>query len=323
MIPTDERGPHSYEYLKSFRSGLQVNGGFECPFFSDAYFTGYGVEVGPYELINAGAIEHRPGYFRPAIVLRCAAVSGDYRPSLERTDTSRYHGGMLTDEIAALVSLCLGVRMQAGAANREFDTFSSPGRPIAWDLKPWPESRAVGSFLQVRSALESRLLSLETLALLDQYDRLSAKEANALIKAARTYQRALWIVEWDPAQAWLLFVSTIEALADYGSPGSISDETLLYEYHTELAEVIASKGGVEFCEILAPLLKPLIGSVRKFRGFIEQFFPDPPNLRPSGLRVDWALQYSAQCLARSTRIAQKHCMMGRRSQCRCVGRRCF
>jgi hypothetical protein len=290
-VPTTEpRGPHSFEYLKSFRNGSRLEGGFEFPIFGDAYFTGYGAQLGPYEIINAGAIEHRPGYFRPCIVVRCSAISGEYQPSLERTDTSRYHGGSLTDEIAALISLSLGVRMQAGDVNREFYTFSSPGRPIGWHLKPWPESRPVGEHLQVPSAVKDRLLSPEALALIDRFDRLSTNEANAFLKAARTYQRALWIVEWEPAQAWLLFVSSIEALGAYASGSTALAERLLTEYHPALAEAVTRAGGDQLLQTLSPLLEPLVGSVRKFRGFIESHFPDPPAARPRNAQIPWSIQ---------------------------------
>jgi hypothetical protein len=289
-MPEVTRGPHSYEYLKSFKNGSQLEGGFELPLFSDAYFTGWMAEVGPYEVINTGALEHRPGYFRPCLVLRCAAISNEYRASLEKTDTSRYHGGGLGDELAALLSLILGVRLQAGAVNREFDSFVSTGRPVNLELKPWPESRPLGSFLQVRSVVQSTLISNEALALLNRYDKLSVEAANALVKAARTYQRALWIVEWDPAQAWLLLVSTVEALVDQATPSAQSVEDLLSEYHGELADVIRRRGGPELLHELAPLLEPLLGSLRKFKGFIERFFPDPPNPRTRGPRLTWNIQ---------------------------------
>lgn len=289
-MPTATRGPHSYEYVKSFKAGSRLDGGFELPIFSDAYFTGMGAEIGPYNVINAGAFEHRPGYFRPCIVLRCSAISSEYQPSLQRTDTSRYHGGALSDEIAALISLILGVRMQAGEVNRELDNFSSPGRPIALGLKPWPESRAVGPHLQVQSAVEDRLLSSDTLALLDRFDRLSADEANALVKTARTYQRALWIVEWEPAQAWLLFVSSIEAVAAYGSEGAATAEQLLVEYHPELARAVTREGGEQLLQALSPDLEPLLGSLRKFKGFIERNFPSPPTVRPRNAQIPWSIQ---------------------------------
>lgn len=141
MHAVETRGPHSFEYLGSFRSGSQIQGGFEFPIFGDSYFTGSGAQIGPYEIINGRAFDPpRPGYFRPSIVVRCANIDGEYRPSLERTDTSRYHGGDLADEIAALISLALAVRMQAGSVNRQFGSFSSPGQPIGWDQKPWPEA---------------------------------------------------------------------------------------------------------------------------------------------------------------------------------------
>ena len=54
------------------------------------------------------------------------------RPSMEKTDVSNYHGGMLSDEIAAVSSLAMGCRVKAGPITREFDAGDARGRPIAY-----------------------------------------------------------------------------------------------------------------------------------------------------------------------------------------------
>jgi hypothetical protein len=281
MPSTEPRGPHCYEYLRSFRSGSQTEGGFEFALFGDSYFTGWDAVLGPYHVLNYGAFtDHRPGYFRPCVLVRCSAISAEYRPSFERTDTSRFHGGMLTDEIAALISLILGVRLQAGKVDREFYNFASPGMAIGRELKPWPESRQIGPNPQVVSALRSNQLSQDAFVLLDQFDRIGAREANALVKAARLYQRALWIVEWDVSQAWLLFVSAIEALGRYSRGDETSPLRLLTESHPDLARRITAKIGEQLFQAVAPELEPLLGSVRKFRGFVQENFPSPPAARP-------------------------------------------
>ena len=49
---------------------------------------------------------------------------------MTKTDTSQYHGGWLVDEIAALLSLCLGIRIKAGGQTRIFEEGKDPkGHP--------------------------------------------------------------------------------------------------------------------------------------------------------------------------------------------------
>jgi hypothetical protein len=283
-------GPIFYEVLKGFRSGASTSGAFESPLFTDAYFTGSYALVGPLTFINPVAINQRPGYFRPAIVMRFLSVElPQDREPMVATDVSRYHGGSVLDEIAALSSLLLDVRLKAGAVNRTFEGDDPLGKPIAWELEPWPPAKTLARYPRLPRAVEGRLLSSEAFTLLDRLDRLTPREANALVKASRSYQEAIWIGEWEPERSWLLLVSAIEAVDNFASSRTASDVDLLKEYNPEIAGPLEKAGGGELLSTLAPRLRVLFGSMRKFCDFILQYLPDEPASRPAaGFQFDWS-----------------------------------
>ncbi|HTD36268.1 MAG TPA: hypothetical protein VK669_02045 [Candidatus Limnocylindrales bacterium] len=278
-------GPACYEYLKAFRENSSI-GAFEAPLFTDATVIGEYMS-GPYILLNPVAANSRPGYFRPAIVLRIEAVPTNVRMPMDATDTSRYHGGGLIDEVAALVSLSLGMRLRAGAVDREFG-LADRGRPIAFQLEPWPESKPITRAPRFPWAIGEHELSSESLFGLDRMDRLTPTEANALIKAARSYQQGLWIGEWEPAQAWLHFVSAIGAVMNFGKSRDATDAELLKFYAPDIAKKIKLAGGEPLIESLAPSLRLLFSSTRKFCDFIVSHLPEPPTRRPpAGFQIAW------------------------------------
>lgn len=92
--------------------------------------------IGPYRVINTSryATSSVPNRHRPALILGVRShydrpVEG---PDWSATDTSAYHGGMLEDEVAALLSLLLGIRLKARGATRV------DGAPVAWSGKVDP-----------------------------------------------------------------------------------------------------------------------------------------------------------------------------------------
>jgi hypothetical protein len=90
----------------------------------------------------------------------------------------------------------------------------------------------------------------DAVPLLDRYPGLSAMQARALVRAARSYQEALWMADNDPRQGWLRLINAIE--------------------------------------VASQLWKPYEGVRARFVGFIEAYRPKPPRRRPpSGERVDW------------------------------------
>ena len=133
MISKDNivSGPLSYENSKAAIVGARLQGALEYPLFTDAHITGELRDgLGPYKLLNTIPMSWNTQVLTPTIVLRAEYYLED-TPSTTgkgKTTTERYHGGWLSDEIAALTSLCLGIRLKAGGCTREFDPDGDPHR---------------------------------------------------------------------------------------------------------------------------------------------------------------------------------------------------
>ena len=95
--------------------GKPALGVFEYPLFTDARITEEMTEgLGPYQFLNPVALREGPGLVRPAIILRAELHVKFCPPDLKKTDYEQYHGGSHTDEVAALSSLALGIRLKSG-----------------------------------------------------------------------------------------------------------------------------------------------------------------------------------------------------------------
>src|SRR5437870_4599551 len=124
------KGPLLYENWKGYLSGVAEHEAVEYPLFTDADVAGHLVsEDRPFLLLNTTPLI-RGQYQVPSIILR---VSNHLPPqddfeilSATGTDATLYHGGSISDEIAALASLYLGPRLLAGGANREFERNGDP-----------------------------------------------------------------------------------------------------------------------------------------------------------------------------------------------------
>lgn len=118
---TNIRGSFAYDNWKASLSGASEKSVFEHPLFSDSHFSiadDMKTEFGPYLLYNTQSRGISPTV--PSFILRIKYYSDSKIPDLKKTDTSRFHGGGIEDEVAALVSLSLRVRLKAGAMTRLF-----------------------------------------------------------------------------------------------------------------------------------------------------------------------------------------------------------
>ncbi len=213
-IPTTPQrsGPPVYENWRAAIQGLPSSGAYEVPLFTDAMIVGEIMDgYGPYQLINTIAHASHPQSLNvlPAIVLRIEEHRADHETDIlntqSQTNEDLYHGGMMPDEVAALVSLALGIRLIAGGVNREFDPDHDPrGRPIAHYHVAIPQFPQGNQSLVVPRAIGRH--TLDDITPLRTLPVLTREDAIALVRAARLYQQAMWIVETDPALSWLLFV---------------------------------------------------------------------------------------------------------------------
>lgn len=281
------RGPFSYENWRLADAGEPLRVTFEYPLFTDAHIVGDVIDgYGPYQLINTVPDEHRR-QSRPTIVLRAQYYFKDEETSMDKTDVQRYHGGFLPDEIAALVALCLGIRLKAGGETRLFDPDEDPrGRPIAWGFSSDPALPRLSRRPVIPSLFETH--SLEDTAVVGQLPVLTPKDAMALVRAARLYQEGLWIVEATPELTWLMLTSAIETAANAWRLASETAVERLRASRPKLETLLRSKGDDEFVRDVAEEIAPYMGATNKFINFILNFKVPEPKVRPMEyLRFDW------------------------------------
>jgi hypothetical protein len=134
---------------------------------------------------------------------------------MSRSRADSYHGGDLFDEIASLISLGLGIRCHSGGITRRWDIRQDPfGHPYEFDHQiPLLFSGNPRKPI-VQSTYRTVLLS-DMERLFETFGSSSPRMATALVRSSRLYQQALWVVESDPNQAWILLVSAIEVAAAF------------------------------------------------------------------------------------------------------------
>src|SRR5260370_13396815 len=98
-------GTPSYDNWRAFDAGGKMLGEYEYLMYTDAWLTGEVTEgVGPYKFFNLGPSLKEPGRVWPTIALLLSIHVSFAPPKFDKTDALRYHGGSMTDEIAALAS---------------------------------------------------------------------------------------------------------------------------------------------------------------------------------------------------------------------------
>ena len=268
----------SWTNWHAYERGQRARSAHEFYLYSDSALNGTAREFGPFRLMNLLAGERREGALsRPIAALRIRYASN---PNLGDDDAE--HGKRQPDEIAALVSLILGVRVQAGGEVRHFD--------LDDDAEPLGEPRAVtevetpillpGSPSSVIPNAR-RTVRLDQLDQLEVYPKLEASMATALLRAARLYQEALWISEREVWLTWLLLVSAVETAAQTQELGDKSSSSeLLKELDPKLAAVAAKYGESCLAEVAETQVK-LLGATKKFLGFLQAFMPPAPAASPA------------------------------------------
>ena len=257
----------------------------EYPLYSDAHILGSAVRLGPFTLLNAIA-----GYGAdtrvPAMFLR---VRFDERelvmPELLATRDEHYHGGHMLDEVAALLSLECGMRVFATESEtRRFSPRGDPlGTPHSWRFgkSPPPILRREGRLIVPRAAGERHIDP--GIRLLHHFPELQVADAAALVKAARLFQEAIWLVESAPELAWLLLSSAVEAAAVHREYVEVPSDVLLHA-KPELTERLLVAGGEDLVSEVAEMLVNQAKATAKFVKFLLLFAPKLPEPRPP----EWA-----------------------------------
>lgn len=288
-----EKGPLSYENWQAANNGLPSAVIYEYPLYTDAHIVGNHIldGLGPYQIINAVAIPE-VRQFRPSLVLRVQDHIDNKIPNnMKKTDDARYHGGDLADEIASIISLCLGIRLKSGGTNRIFGMNGDPkGMPISsWDYSPDPILSKLSNPPILPRVIGTH--NLENIAILTTLPSLSPQDAIALVRSARLYQEAIWIAESAPELSWIMLVSVVETAANRWCTIEETALDRLRASRPELENILREKGGDDFVSLVAEEIAPYMGATKKFIDFILEFLPSPPKVRPSELlQHPWAKQ---------------------------------
>jgi hypothetical protein len=216
----------------------------EYPFYSDAHIFGDNIDnLGPYSFLSNFSLNTGPGVVNSPIILRAML------PPEGSEVNARW-----VDEIAALASVSLGVRIYAGGYTRVFKPDKNPyGEPWSLDDKPKPVINIQKNRLILPSVVGAR--SINQLKHLKSIPFIDQKRYVNLVRACKFYQDALWIAESQPIFAWIMLVSALET------------------------------GAVDFYSVDTDL-----GVTKKYAKFTIKFMPDEPEKRPevSWLRVNWS-----------------------------------
>jgi len=275
-------GPPFYENWKKSLMGDKSDMTYEVPLFTDARFThtlkeGYG----PYQFLNISSPHDNT--MRAALILRVNGTLTHESKNELKTNEQHYHGGWLADEAAAIISLCCGVRLKAGNISRTFGADDPKGSPVGWGERKPTLNINDPNHLIVPSTSDNQR-SLQALSFIRNLPSLPPEAAGVLIRAARLYQDALWVCESEPQLSWLLMVSAVETAANYWQSGAETPVEKLRDLHPELEPLLLQAGGPELLEAVATEITPHMGATRKFRDFLMEFLPPPPQMRPE----EWA-----------------------------------
>ncbi len=254
----------------------------EVRLYTDAYFVGDAREIGPYSFVNtlAHASHSSRNKLKPAIALRVKHCLSNEPPDMKIANFDHYHGGNLFDELAAMASLILGVRLLAGPIDREFGFDNDPfGTPRAMGYFSIPMLPQTDKRPQIPRLVGERNLSI--LSSLKGYTKMSGRDATAVVKSARLYQQAIWIADSNPELSWLLLVSSIEAAAANWDEKTNTPLDRLKISYPQMIELLNRKGAIGLAEEIATILKGTIGATGKFTNFLAEFAPGPLDSQPT------------------------------------------
>lgn len=270
-----------FENWIAFKQDKPCRGHYEYEMFSDAIISGENTkDFGPYQFLNPC---NRNKGVRTVLVFRYDDRLPDYTDrtlGMNTTDVNCYHGGGLEDEVAAILSLTMGVRMKAGRMIREFSPLGDNfGRPVGWHDSFVPYIKPEYGRYRLPSVIRE-----SNIALLGEFNKLSELSESgvaALIKAARLYQQALWIAESDPSLSWIMFVSALETAAQQWKRERVSNVEKLKFAKTGLYDYLTSLKSSGIVERVADFLSDSMGATKNFVDFVMTFAPVAPDRRPS------------------------------------------
>ncbi len=254
--------------------------------YSDRRFVGGPSTLGPYTLstiIRQDQSDAAPKV-GPAVRLHVGVheslipdvvVDGE----LAEANSDAYHGGNASDEIAALVSLTLGVRLRV-AGTAQLSGIHDQGeahQPIYLEVAPLAHPGRPGREL-VPAAL-TRPAHLDQLDRLQSFPHLNEEAQVELVRAARAYAAGLWWANEDQNQSWLQLITAVEIGGNYRQKVLTEPVELVEKLWPELWKALQPAHKSVRVKV-SKLLAHQIRATQKFIDFLNQCAPEPPDLRP-------------------------------------------
>ncbi len=283
-------GTDAWRNWRAFEAGSPERENFDDELHSDVAFVDGPTAFGPY-LLSAVVRDSGAGMVGPAVVLR-GGVHANLIPEvvvagrLAKADSSAYHSGTISDEIAALISLELGVRLRLAGTLRlsGIHDGGDPTPPIHFEVPRLTRPGAPNRELLPRAT--TRAARLNALSRLPSFPGIDEGAQVELVRAARSYAAALWWANEDPNLAWLQLVTAVETAAKCRQKLSTSSLELLQELMPELWEALKPADD-DVRRQVAEILAPQVKATRTFIDFLDECAPPAPDLRPEAPRLDW------------------------------------
>lgn len=286
-----ELGPIAFENWRAMLSDAPCNYICEVQLLSDATLDGWATDaLGPYSIYGCSASNTSEASHAATLRVQYHSSIREYDPNNIQTDTARYHGGGIVDEVSALMGLLMGVRLRNGGTSRDFFPDGDPlGQPRAERMPALlllPRREPSGHVIP--QALGRRHVSDAVVPLLSKYHELQPPHAVALVRAARLYQDALWLAESQPELAWVLLVSAMEAIATQRQADTTNPVEVLKTANGRLYKTLFTAGGEKLVAKAASDLSRTLAATSRFLEFAMEFLPEAPR-RPDAqaLPISW------------------------------------
>ncbi|MFJ6898184.1 hypothetical protein [Streptomyces hokutonensis] len=235
--------------------------------------------VGPYRItLLDDPSDQQLGQLRP--VLELASWFGEPGDEAPGSDSAGWTGLSIHQEITAMLSLILGVRLRGDdpVIHRNNGGTVTSYHPSAHTLpsapmSPWGSPIIPGlpdTPIDVASARQY----------LESLPNFAPQHAVDLVRAARQYADALWIAEGEPELAWLMLVSAVEVAATSHQVTTADYAQLVTSSFPLAAQALVERGGDELLVRAADTeFAGLIKATGRFLAFAHAFRPDPPEPR--------------------------------------------
>lgn len=290
-VPVQEgRGALVHENNEQRSAAVKEHLRYEVALYSDVMVQGEARGVGPYDLLNAVSTQ-TPEYAIDVAIFARVSLHGEqwYRGDESRQvgeAVSRYHGGSHDEELAAILSLALGIRLKSGAPTRMFFPSDPLGRPQSDQRRPIAYLRP--RLGQPILALPRQDPKLESSArALRAFMHAKPAFSVAFAKAARQYQEGIWVAESDPERAWLSLINAIETAAVHEQHGDDEPAIVLRRVRKPLAKLL--EHDETLLKKVAKELSRTFKATDRFVTFLLKFCPGPPPKRPpvGAGQIEW------------------------------------